>query len=247
MTNEDGIEPLWRDLSVELLKLQAHLRATRGRLAILFEGRDTAGKGGAIFHFTRFLNPKLYRVVALSKPTELEAGQWYFQRYIARLPNAGETVFFDRSWYNRAVVEPVMGFCTPEQYERFMRQVVELERMLVEDGLTIIKLWFSIDPEEQRRRLASRETDPLKKWKLSTVDMEAQRHWDDFTRHKLEMFRRTHSEHCPWTIVQGNDKRLARIESIRSVLERLDYEGKDAAVLARDKVEGIVARHDPGC
>jgi polyphosphate kinase 2 len=168
------------------------------------------------------------RVVALPKPTEREKGQWYFQRYVEQLPSAGEIVFFDRSWYNRAVVEPVMGFCKKEQYERFMRQVPEFEHMLHEDGIIIIKLWFSIDIKEQKKRLEERTHNPLKQWKLSTTDMEAQQKWHEFTRHKEKMFKRTHRHDSPWVIVRGNDKQKARLESIRYVLSQINYTGKPA-------------------
>jgi polyphosphate kinase 2 len=164
--------------------------------------------------------------VALQKPTDAERGQWYFERYVRELPDPGEIVMFDRSWYNRAVVEPVMGFCTPDQYERFMEQVVDFERMLLDDGLDIIKLWFSIDRDEQQRRLRRRETNPLKRWKLSTVDLQAQQHWAAFTRYKEAMFRRTGTSGSPWVVVQGNDKKRARLESMRYVLGRVDYPGR---------------------
>lgn len=210
-------------LQVELLKLQAHLMRTGQRLAILFEGRDTAGKGGAILRFTQRLRPGNHSIVALKKPTEAEEGQWYFQRYVSRLPDPGEIVFFDRSWYNRAVVEPVMGFCTQAQYELFMRQVVDFERMLVEDGLLLVKLWFSIDRDEQGRRLDARHRDPLKRWKLSSVDMLAQQKWESFTRYKEQMFARTSTPHSPWIAVEGNSKKRARLESIRHVLTTVEY------------------------
>ena len=210
-------------LQLELLKLQTHLRETRGRLAVLFEGRDTAGKGGAILRFTQRLMPRHMRIVALSKPTETEAGQWYFQRYIRQLPDPGEAVFFDRSWYNRAVVEPVMGFCTPEQYERFMQQVTGFERMLVDDGIVLVKLWFSINRSEQAKRLDRRRDNPLLRWKLSTVDQLAQQSWESFTRHKEEMFARTSTDVAPWHVVVGDAKKAARLEAIRHVLSRVDY------------------------
>ncbi len=218
-----------RLLQVELVKWLDHVRRRRERVAILFEGRDTAGKGGAIQRFTRHLNPKAARVAALPAPSDVERGQWYFQRYFRHLPNRGEIVFFDRSWYNRAVVEPVMGFCSSAQYETFLRQVVDVERMLIEDGVQLVKLWFSIGPDEQRRRLVSRTTDPLKRWKLSTVDAEAQRRWEEFSRYKELMYFHTHTELSPWVIVLGNDKRRARLESMRYALSRSDYEGKEAA------------------
>lgn len=215
-----------RLLQTELVRLQSWVAEERERLLIIFEGRDTAGKGGAILRFSRFLNPRAMRVVALPKPTETEKGQWFFQRYVQELPNPGEIVFFDRSWYNRAVVEPVMGFCTHTEYRRFLRQVPEFEYMLHEDGLRIIKFWFSINIQEQQRRLKSRATNPLKQWKLSTTDLLAQQHWNDFTRYKERMFAATHRTHSPWVIVEGNDKQRARLEAIRHVLASIDYDRK---------------------
>ncbi|MBI9069769.1 MAG: polyphosphate kinase 2 [Salinivirgaceae bacterium] len=219
-------DPEYIHLQTELVWLQLWLQETRKRIVIIFEGRDTAGKGGAIMRFVRFLNPRAYRVVALPKPTEVETGQWYFQRYIKELPIPGEMVLFDRSWYNRAVVEPVMGFCTDEQYKIFMRQVVPLERMLVEDELQIIKLWFSIKNGEQEKRLEERKTNPLKKWKLSSVDTLAQQKWDEFTYYKDIMFNKTSTDFCPWVIVNGNDRELARKEAMRYVLSRFEYTNK---------------------
>ncbi|MEQ9425303.1 MAG: polyphosphate kinase 2 [Cyclobacteriaceae bacterium] len=216
----------YKNLQIEMIAMQRWVYDTNQRIAILFEGRDTAGKGGAIMRFVRYLNPRYYRIVALPKPTETEKGQWYFQRYIKELPNPGQIVFFDRSWYNRAVVEPVMGFCTPEQYKTFLKQTVEVEKMLINDGLKLFKLWFSIDPSEQMKRLEERKTDPLKKWKLSTVDIQAQQKWDDYTRYKEKMFEKTSLERCPWIVVKGNDKDKARMEAMRYVLNHLDYPGK---------------------
>ncbi|MFC1761648.1 polyphosphate kinase 2 [Planctomycetota bacterium] len=215
-----------KDLQRELVKLQNWVQKQKKRVLIILEGRDTAGKGGAIRRFTRYLNPRAMRVVALPKPTGYEQGQWFFQRYIQELPSAGEIVFFDRSWYNRAVVEPVMGFCTKEEHERFLRQVPELEYMLYEDGILMIKLWFSIDIKEQKKRLEERTHNLLKQWKLSTTDVEAQKKWHEFTRYKEKMFERTHRGHSPWVIVKGNDKQNARLESIRYVLSKINYTGK---------------------
>lgn len=215
-----------RTLQIELVKLQKWVQSEKKRLLIIFEGRDSAGKGGAIRRFTRFLNPRAMRVVALPKPTEYEKGQWFFQRYIAELPSEGEIVFFDRSWYNRAVVEPVMKFCTPKQYSLFLTQVVQLEKMLAEDGLIIFKLWFSIDIKEQKKRLAERNKNPLKQWKLSTVDIQAQKMWNDFTKYKEEMFEQTHTDLNPWVIIKGNNKQIARIESMRYVLSKVNYSHK---------------------
>lgn len=216
-----------RELQKELVKLQTWTQKKNKRILIIFEGRDTAGKGGAIRRFTRYLNPRTMRVVALPKPTEKERGQWYFQRYIAELPAPGEIVFFDRSWYNRSVIEPVMGFCTKTEYERFLRQVPEVEFMLSEDGIILIKLWFSIEIGEQKKRLDERSLNPLKQWKLSTMDMEAQRKWHEFTRYKERMFEITHRDYSPWVIIKGNDKQKARVESIRYVLSKINYKGKD--------------------
>ena len=220
------LNPEYRNLQIELIAMQRWVQETGQRVVILFEGRDTAGKGGAIMRFVRFLNPRGYRIVALNKPTEEERGQWYFQRYLKRLPNRGEIVFFDRSWYNRAVVEPVMGFCSEEQYQTFLRTVVPVEQMLVEDGVFIIKFWFSIDPQEQKKRLEERVTDPLKQWKLSTVDMQAQQKWQEFTDHKKVMFDHTHWQGAPWVVLKGNDKEKARLEAMRYVLSLMDYPGK---------------------
>lgn len=216
-------------LQVELGKLQRWVVAKRRRVAILFEGRDAAGKGGAIRRFTEHLNPRSMRLVALPAPTDEERGQWYFQRYSRQLPNPGEIVFFDRSWYNRAVVEPVNEFCTEDQYQRFIQQVTEYEHMLYEDGIIIIKFWFSISKEEQLRRFKSRRANPLKQWKLSPIDDQAQKLWDTYSHYKKEMFTRTHTSFSPWIIVGANDKKLARVESIRHVLNLLPYKGKESA------------------
>lgn len=219
-------DPEYINLQTELVRMQNWIIQHNKRLVILFEGRDSAGKGGAIMRFIRYINPRFYRVVALNKPTELERGQWYFQRYVPHLANPGEMVFFDRSWYNRAVVEPVMGFCTAEQYRLFMKQVVQFEEMLIEDGCMLIKIWFSIDKEEQNRRLEERKSNPLISWKLSTVDMQAQMKWDDFTHYKMEMFNKTSTPSSPWVIMKGNNKDVVRKEAIRYVLSRVPYEMK---------------------
>jgi len=218
----------------ELLKLQGELVnfqnwviTHKKKVAIIFEGRDAAGKGGTIRRFTEHLNPRAMRVVALNKPTEVEKSQWYFNRYIKELPNAGEVVFFDRSWYNRAVVEPVMGFCTEKQYHEFMVQVPEFEHMLYESGTDIIKFWFSVSKEEQLARFQSRLSDPLKKWKYSPVDEKGQELWDKYTYYKDQMFTRTHNAFSPWMIVKANDKNAARLESIRYVLSQFNYTGKE--------------------
>lgn len=218
-----------RFLQAELVSLQRWISKKKLRVAVIFEGRDASGKGGSIKRFTEHLNPRSMRKVALSKPTEVEQGQWYFRRYIKQLPNPGEIVFFDRSWYNRAVVEPVMGFCDKRQYEKFMVQVPEFEHMLYEDGVILIKYWFSISKDEQARRFKSRMKNPLKQWKFSEVDMMGQDLWDKYTYYKEEMFSKTHTNFCPWIIVKTNNKRVARLESIRHVLSQFDYTGKSSA------------------
>ena len=219
-----------RLLQGELVKLQRWAQEEKRRVAIIFEGRDAAGKGGTIRRFVEHMNPRAMRIVALPKPSEAEVGQWYFQRYAKQLPNEGEIVFFDRSWYNRAVVEPVNKFCTDKQYKQFMRQVPEFEHMLYEDGIDLIKFWFSISKEEQLNRFASRKTNPLKVWKLSPIDERAQELWDDYTKYKKMMFSKTHTTFSPWIIVQANDKKRARLESIRHVLSNFDYDGKDSDI-----------------
>jgi polyphosphate kinase len=215
-------------LQIELVKLQRWIQEEGKRLAILFEGRDAAGKGGTIRRFIEHLNPRAMRVVALPKPTEEERGQWYFQRYMKQLPNKGEIVFFDRSWYNRGIVEPVNGFCTRQEYERFMQQVPEFEHMLVEDGVILVKFWFSIAREEQVARFESRKKNPLKQWKLSPLDGKAQDLWDAYSKYKETVFSRTHTSFAPWVIVKANNKRKARLESIRHVLSLINYRGKDS-------------------
>ena len=213
-------------LQAELVDLQQWVAKHNKRVCVIFEGRDAAGKGGAIRRFAEHLNPRSMRIVALTKPTDVEKGQWYFRRYIKALPNPGEIVLFDRSWYNRAVVEPVMGFCNDEEYNKFMVQVPEFEHMLYEDGVEIIKFWFSISKEEQIKRFDARVKNPLKRWKFSEVDKEGQRLWDKYTFYKEQMFSKTHTTFSPWIIVKTNEKREARLESIRYVLSRFNYEGK---------------------
>jgi len=230
-------------LQIELVKLQQWLYHKKKRVAVIFEGRDAAGKGGAIRRFIEHLNPRSMRVVALDKPTTVEKGQWYFRRYIKQLPNPGEMVFFDRSWYNRAVVEPVMGFCKTNQYELFLQQVPEFEHMLYEDGLVIIKFWFSISKQEQWKRFRSRSENPLKQWKLSPVDGKSQLMWDRYSYFKEEMFSKTHTAYCPWTIIKANKKKVARLEAIRYVLSRFNYEGKDKADTALHPDPNIVNRY----
>jgi polyphosphate kinase 2 len=219
-------DPEYISLQTELVWLQHHIRNTNKRVVIVFEGRDTAGKGGAIMRFIRFLNPRWFKVIALSKPTEKEVGQWYFQRYIEHLPGPGEMVFFDRSWYNRAVVEPVMGFCSDEQHELFNKQVVQLEKMFIDDGIFLFKFWFSIKSKEQKKRLEERIYNPLKQWKLSSVDVEAQSKWQEFTKYKEKMFKNTGTNFAPWSIINGNNKDIARKEAMRCVLNALDYDKK---------------------
>ena len=214
-------------LQSELVNLQQWITKKNLRVAVLFEGRDAAGKGGCIKRFIEHLNPRSSRVVALSKPTDNEKGQWYFRRYIKELPNPGEIVFFDRSWYNRAVVEPVMGFCTKDQYDQFIVQVPEFEHMLYEDGVIIIKFWFSISKEVQNNRFNARLNNPLKEWKFSPVDKKGQELWDKYTYYKEQMFTKTHTAFSPWIMVKTNDKKTARLESMRYVLSRFDYTDKE--------------------
>ncbi|MFF1415459.1 polyphosphate kinase 2 [Streptomyces sp. NPDC058289] len=222
-----------RILQIELLKLQSWVRATGSRVVVICEGRDAAGKGGTIQRFTERLNPRGARVVALDKPTEREAGQWYFQRYTAHLPAPGEIVFFDRSWYNRAGVEKVMGFCSDGQYELFLRQCPAFEAMLVQDGIRLVKFWFSVSRAEQRTRFAIRQVDPVRQWKLSPTDLASLDLWDAYTTAKVDMFRATDTDHAPWTVVKSNDKRRARLEAMRSLLDRIDYDRKDTTAVGR--------------
>lgn len=218
-------------LQIELVKLQAWARDSGARVAVVFEGRDAAGKGGTIKRFRENLNPRAARVVALSKPTETEATQWYFQRYIDHLPSGGEIVFFDRSWYNRAVVEKVFGFCTDKQREHFFSQVPDFEKMLVDEGIILFKLWLNVGRAEQLRRFLKRESDPLKHWKLSWIDVEGLNRWDAYSDAIAETLERTHTDVAPWTVIRSDDKRRARINAIRSVLDRIDYAQKDKKAL----------------
>jgi polyphosphate kinase 2 len=213
-------------LQAELVNLQKWVTKHKKRVCVIFEGRDAAGKGGSIRRMVEHLNPRSTRVVALSKPTDVERGQWYFRRYIKEMPNPGEIVFFDRSWYNRAVVEPVMGFCDEEQYNKFMVQVPGFEHMLYEDGVHVIKFWFSITKDEQLARFNSRLENPLKRWKFSPVDQEGQKRWDDYTHYKDQMFGNTHTTFSPWIIVKTNNKKEARLESLRYLLSKFNYDGK---------------------
>ncbi|MFI7464546.1 polyphosphate kinase 2 [Nonomuraea sp. NPDC049646] len=220
-----------RLLQIELLKLQYWIKATGRRLVVLFEGRDAAGKGGTIKRFMEHLNPRGATVVALEKPSERERGQWYFQRYIAHLPANGEIVLFDRSWYNRAGVERVMGFCDVHEYLEFMEQVPRLEDLLVDSGLHLVKLWFSVSRAEQRTRFIIRQVDPVRQWKLSPMDLASLRKWDDYTQAKEDMFLHTDTESAPWTVIKSNDKKRARLEAMRHVLSIFDYDDKDEEVV----------------
>ncbi len=217
-------EQALKPYQAELIKLQKYLEDTKNKLVILFEGRDASGKGGTIRRVTRYMNEKHYRVVALGKPTEEQRTQWFFQKYVAHLPRGGETVLFDRSWYNRAMVEPVFGFCTVEEYKNFMKGVPGFEKDLVRQGITLIKLYFSVTKEEQARRFERRKTDPLRQWKLSEVDVQAQERWDEFTNVKYTMLKRTHTASCPWTIIRSNDKHQARLNAMKVILNSVPYE-----------------------
>lgn len=232
-----------KKLQIELVKLQRWILKNNKRIVVIFEGRDAAGKGGNIRRFSEHLNPRSMRTVALTKPTEIERGQWYFERYIKELPNPGQIVFFDRSWYNRAVVEPVMGFCDKQQYKQFMTQVPEFEHMLYEDGIVLIKFWFSINKEEQKYRFDARLKNPLKRWKFSPVDEKGQQLWDLYTYYKDRMFSNTHTTYSPWIIVQANDKKSARLECMRYVLSQFDYEGKSESLTTLFPDPNIVMRY----
>lgn len=228
-------------LQAELLKVQIWAQETGQKFVILMEGRDAAGKGGTIKRFMEHLNPRYARIVALTKPTETERGQWFFQRYISHLPTAGEMVFYDRSWYNRAGVERVMGFCSPSEYLEFMREVPELERMLVRSGIRLYKYWFSVTRDEQLRRFKARETDPLKMWKLSPIDKASLDKWDDYTEAKEAMFFYTDTADAPWAIVKSNDKKRARLNCMRHFLSSIDYPGKNPAAIG--KVDPLIVGH----
>ncbi|MEV4893921.1 polyphosphate kinase 2 [Nonomuraea sp. NPDC055795] len=233
-----------RLLQIELLKLQYWIKHTGGRLVILFEGRDAAGKGGTIKRFTEHLNPRGATVVALEKPSERERTQWYFQRYVAHLPSAGEIVLFDRSWYNRAGVERVMGFCTDEQYLEFVEQAPLFERMLVESGIHLVKLWFSVSRAEQRTRFIIRQVDPVRQWKLSPMDLESLDRWNEYTAAKEDMFLHTDTEIAPWTVIKSNDKKRARTEAMRHVLSLFDYEDKDESVVRTPDPRIVISAAD---
>lgn len=214
-------------LQIELVKLQDHVKTGGERLIVVFEGRDAAGKGGTIARFRQYLNPRAARIVALPKPSDRERGEWYFQRYVDQFPTRGEMVLFDRSWYNRGVVEPVMGFCTAEQTRIFLQETPAFENMLVRDGFRLFKFWLNIGREMQLKRFHDRRHDPLKSWKISPVDMKAIRKWDDYTAARDRMLAATHTESAPWTIIRSNDKRRLRVNAIRHVLTNIDYAGKD--------------------
>ena len=230
---KDAFEQELYALHVQLAHLQNWLRNSGERILCLFEGRDSAGKGTCISHFVRHLNPRTCKVVALTKPTETEQGQWYFQRYVQHLPTRGGMALFDRSWYNRAGVERVMGFCTPEQHAQFLREAPEFEGMLVRDGIRLFKFYLEIGPEMQLVRFHERRHDPLKQWKISDIDIAAMERFDDYTAAKEEMLRFTHTAIAPWTMILANDQRRARLETIRAVLQSIDYEGKDATAIGK--------------
>ena len=218
-----------KTLQIELLKFQNHVKATGQKILMIFEGRDAAGKGGTIKRITEHLNPRGARVVALEKPSDIEKTQWYFQRYVEHLPSAGEIVLFDRSWYNRAMVEPVMGFCTERQHHKFLKDAPKFEVMIKDEDIQIFKFYFSVSKEEQKRRFKERETDPLKQHKLSPVDKESQKYWDQYTLAKFMMLSATHTEAAPWTVIKSDDKKKARINTIKHILSHVDYPNKIAA------------------
>jgi polyphosphate kinase 2 len=214
----------------ELIKMQEQLEKDNKRMIILFEGRDAAGKGGAIRRVTHYMNEKHYRVVALGRPSEVQRSQWFFQKYVSQFPRGGEIVLFDRSWYNRAMVEPVFGFCTPEEHQNFMRGVVGFEKDIVRQGTLLIKLYFSVTKEEQERRFEIRKTNPLKQWKLSEIDVQMQELWDEFTRRKYEMLKRSHTSEAPWTIIRADSKHRARLNAIKVILKSVDYDRRNTGL-----------------
>ncbi|MCU7833768.1 MAG: polyphosphate kinase 2 [gamma proteobacterium symbiont of Taylorina sp.] len=233
--NKKAIRKFKREQSLkpyqaELIQLQKYLEDTGKKMVILFEGRDASGKGGTIRRVTRYMNEKHYRIVALGKPTEEQKTQWFFQKYINHLPAGGEVVLFDRSWYNRAMVEPVFGFCSDIEYKNFMKGVTGFEKDLVRQGTILVKLYFSVTKEEQDKRFERRKTDPLRQWKLSEVDVQAQERWDDFTKVKYDMLRKTHTSSAPWTIIRSNDKYLARINAMKTILNSVPYERFDSSL-----------------
>ncbi len=220
---ERELEPF----QVELLKLQAHLENHGMKMIVLFEGRDAAGKGGTIRRVTRYMNEKHYRVVAMGRPTDDQRSQWYFQKYVGQFPSAGEMVLFDRSWYNRAMVEPIFGFCTEEEHRNFLRGVVGFEKDLVRQGTVLVKLYFSVTKDEQLRRFKRRGNDPLRQWKLSEIDVQAQDLWEEFSTRKYEMLTRTHTSDTPWTVIRSQNKHLARLNAMRVILDAVDYEKRN--------------------
>lgn len=229
--NRDLYNKQIRQLQIELIKLQNWVQKKGKKIVLIFEGRDAAGKGGTIQRFIEHLNPRVARVAALPKPTETECGQWYFQRYVAHLPTNGEMVFFDRSWYNRAVVEPVMGFCTQNQYETFIKEVPSFEKNILSSGIILFKFWLDVSRKEQKRRFKQRRKDPLKQWKLSPVDLASLSKWDDYTQAIHKMFFETDTQDAPWTVIESDDKMRARINAIRLVLRNIDYTGRDLSVI----------------
>ena len=220
-------------LQRELVRLQADVKETGKRIVVVFEGRDAAGKGGTIKRLRENLNPRVARVVALSKPTEREAGEWYFQRYVQHLPSAGEIVLFDRSWYNRAVVEKVFGFCKDKQRAQFFRQLPEFEDMLVDEGIHFVKIWLNVGRAEQLRRFMGREKDPLKQWKLSWIDVEGLKKWDEYSTAIAETFEKTHNKTAPWTVIRSDDKKRARIAALQSILQGIEYQGKNPNIASQ--------------
>jgi len=225
-TQEHFLSPL----QAELIKLQEHLEKHNEKMIVLVEGRDASGKGGAIRRITRYMNEKHYRVVALGKPSDVQRTQWYFQRYVEQFPCGGEMVLFDRSWYNRAMVEPIFGFCTQEQYKVFMQSVPKFEADLIAHGFHFIKLYFSVSKDEQARRFAEREENPLKQWKLSEIDLQMQQKWDEFTIKKFNMLKKTNTKKSPWTIIRSDSKFLARVNAIKTILNKVDYEGRSSEI-----------------
>ncbi len=225
-SQESSLKPY----QAELIKLQEHLEKTQNKMIILIEGRDAAGKGGSIRRITRYMNEKHYRVVALGKPSDVQVGQWYFQRYVEQFPRGGEIVLFDRSWYNRAMVEPIFGFCTPEQYNTFMKTVSQFEGDLVQHGIIFHKIYFSVSKDVQAKRFKERETNQLKMWKLSEIDVQMQEKWDEFTEMKYQMLKQTHTHSSPWSVIRSNDKFQARLNAIKSILNRVNYEDRNMSL-----------------
>jgi polyphosphate kinase 2 len=240
--NKIDYEKELEKLQIELIKFQSWVESHNKRVVILFEGRDGAGKGGTIKRFTEHLSPRSLKIVALTKPSDIEQQQWYFQRYVKELPKPGQICFFDRSWYNRTVVEPVMGFCTKEEYELALKQIPQFEQMLVEDGIIVIKFYLSISKEEQAKRFEERRKNPLKNWKLSPVDEKAQDMWENYDQYEKRMFQLTDNRYCPWIIIDSNDKKAARLETIKQILNAIDYEGKEATNINLIPNKNIVSR-----